>query len=359
MKLATLNLIKAIWKSKLTNNFNPKKELFNIYVDSPFCIFPSCKFCCYSPSLIKNKEESKSKDNYYDKILIKQIQEFKDILKIRTPDTFYFGGGSSSLMSSTQMKKLFEEFQKHFDFKNKPLEKTFEMNPLYITDEKLSLLSHWKFTHTTIGVQTFDKKVLKFNERINIPINKLKELFKKFEKRSFEYNLDLMTFIYKKNTSQDLKILKKDLKISTQILKPNRITIFPNYYQLIGLHQINNKLSEEHPKVFEKVQQLRDLLKEFDTKEYFLSEIPSKVTLENYKKNYYLFKKNKFTNVIYNCSGWKIKNCRRFILNQNVLSFGGAGDRKPYSYISDKFCYENILNKNKYLFKIIYANINY
>ncbi|MCK4521732.1 MAG: radical SAM protein [Nanoarchaeota archaeon] len=331
-KRISLEKIKKLWRHKLTNNFNEKKELFNLYIDSPFCFYPKCRYCAYNPVIIK---DIKLKDKYYNTILIDNIRDFKDILSIRTPDTVYFGGGSSSLMSLKQMKRIFNELQKYFDFKNKIKEKTFELNPLHITNEKIELLNKWNFTNLTIGIQTFNKKILDFNYRVNPPLNKIKEIFKLFEKVTYQYNMDLMTFIYKGNLEEDLKVLKKDLEITTKILKPTRITIFPNY------HQIDPKDPTKPPKAtLEKITALRKCIKKFDKGEYKVIGWMGKATNLDYRTNYYLLRKDRFKDIIYNCSAWEGKpNFKTCIINQNVLALGGYGKRTPYSYFSNKLCY--------------------
>jgi len=359
MKTIDSETIKKIWKYKLTRNFNEKKEFFSVYLDSPFCASPGCKFCCFGSNIIKNKEDIKIKEDYYNSILINNIREFKDILLTRTPYTVYFGGGSSSLMSIRQMKSIFNELQRYFDFKSGVKEKTFELNPSQITEEKLELLSEWNFTHATIGVQTFDKKVLEFNNRKNPSLKKVKDIFKLFEKFKFEYNMDLVAFIYKKNVDEDLEIIKKDLEIATTILKPNRITIFPNYFQLLDLKDPLNPRDQLKSKkvVFEKIKRLRKTIKKFNNRQYSLYPILKEVNLSNYRGNYYLKKRNSFTEIIYNCSGWYDPTCRP--KHQNVLAFGGYGTRKPFSYINDKFCYNTINKRNARMFELVFADVAY
>ena len=56
-----------------------------------------------TPNIIKSPSDNELKNRYYEEILIDNIREFKDVLSIRNPDTVYFGGGTSSLMSLDQM----------------------------------------------------------------------------------------------------------------------------------------------------------------------------------------------------------------------------------------------------------------
>ncbi|MFC1755279.1 hypothetical protein ACFL96_18140, partial [Thermoproteota archaeon] len=107
MRTIDFDTIKKIWKHKLTRNFDAEKELFNIYIDSPFCFSPRCKFCIYKPHMLKNEGDISLKDRYYDEVLIDNIDSFGAILELRQPDAVYFGGGTSSLMTIPQMNKIF------------------------------------------------------------------------------------------------------------------------------------------------------------------------------------------------------------------------------------------------------------
>lgn len=87
-----LETIKKIWKYKLTKNFINGDENFNLYIDSPFCIAPICKYCIYKPTIISDKSILKLKNKYYSEILLNNIKSFSDIISIRLPDAIYFGG---------------------------------------------------------------------------------------------------------------------------------------------------------------------------------------------------------------------------------------------------------------------------
>ena len=90
IRAISLELIKQIWKHKLINNFDEKEEFFHVYIDSPFCTKPKCKFCIYKPTIIEDNELAKLKDKYYDQILISNINDFGDVLSIRQPNRDWF-----------------------------------------------------------------------------------------------------------------------------------------------------------------------------------------------------------------------------------------------------------------------------
>jgi hypothetical protein len=351
----TLDALLRVWQSRLTNDFDEAKDCFNIYVDSPFCEGGKCRYCCYTPNIIKSPSDNELKDRYYEEILIDNIREFKDVLSIRNPDTVYFGGGTSSLMSLDQMDAVFKEFQHSFDFRNSVKEKTFEFNPSHFTQPKLQLLMDWQFTHVTLGIQSFHEGALKLNNRSSPGLDRLTEVMDLLEQSNVWYNVDLMVFIYQDDLERDLAILKNDLEITEKFLHPMRITVYPNYYKLRDPEaSIENR---EH--TFNKVRKMREVVFNFYGRNTYVEANRSVFGMRdedlysNYLDEHTLIR----TDVqdqpnchTYSCSGWPNTN-----YHQNVLALGGYGKRQPYSYMSNKLCYETRHSGNSRKYRLIYA----
>lgn len=346
-QLITQDFIKNKWLKEL--KANSKRDYF-LYIDNPFCL-NFCSFCIYSPTLIKDGANS-IKDEYYEKILINEIDSYSDLLEKMPIKAVYFGGGTSSIMTSVQMEILFSNLQKYFDFKNFPTEKTFELNPILLTEEKIEVLHKWNFTNVTMGIQSFNKDVLKFNDRVNLPMKRMKYFISLFQKYNFQINMDLMVFIYLDDLVFDLKNLKNDINIALNEFKPTRLTIFPNYHKIFDKNRRYPK--EEMKSILErnflKISLLRKMLMKMEFSEYNKDFPEEKVTLKNSKLNYYFTKKWDFKELIYNCTWWS-RIDSELLKNQNLLALWGYGKRMPYSYIWDEFCYHNVFKDEqmKYL----------
>jgi len=350
-----LDALLRVWQSRLTNDFDEAKDCFNIYVDSPFCEGGKCRYCCYTPNIIKSPSDNELKDRYYEEILIDNIREFKDVLSIRNPDTVYFGGGTSSLMSLDQMDAVFKEFQHSFDFRNSVKEKTFEFNPSHFTQPKLQLLMDWQFTHVTLGIQTFHEGALKLNNRSAPGLDRLATAMDLLEQSNVWYNVDLMVFIYQDDLEQDLAILEQDLEITEKVLHPKRITVYPNYYKLRDPQA--SIVNREH--TFNKVRKMREVVFNFYGRNTYVEAnrsvfgIRDEDLYSNYLDEHTLIRmdvQGQSNCHTYSCSGWPNTN-----YHQNVLALGGYGKRQPYSYMSDKLCYEtNHMGKSRE-YRLIYA----
>ncbi|MFC1741266.1 radical SAM protein [Nanoarchaeota archaeon] len=351
-----LETLKKVWKYKLTRNFN-EDEVFNVYVDSPFCFLPKCTFCIYKPTMIENKEGMLLKDKYYDKILIENIADFGDVLRLRRPDAVYFGGGTSSLMTIKQMEKIFEKFQEYFDFRSVRY-KHFELNPLSATDEKIDLLLKWNFTRMSFGFQTFNQEVLKFNHRVNVSIDRMKAIFDKLEKADVAYNIDIMVFIYNDSLEEDLALLKNDLETVARELRPRRITVFPNYKKFSNTFSVENRA-----KNIQKIRSFREIVNKFteNSKYTNIHKTSERTGDEDILRRPLANPKLIREDVLH-------KSWTSYIStsppnnppkNQSVLAIGGFGIREPYSYIPGKLHYITHITESDRRFELRFADVRY
>ena len=116
------------------------------YIHIPFCK-QKCNYCSFvSFPRLELKEQ-------YLQALKKEI---KHHYQGETLKTIYFGGGTPSLLSVDELKKLLELF--NFD---KQTEITAELNPESLTQEYLCGLKEIGINRISIGCQTFDDNILK------------------------------------------------------------------------------------------------------------------------------------------------------------------------------------------------------
>ncbi|MBR3229910.1 MAG: radical SAM family heme chaperone HemW [Bacilli bacterium] len=194
----------------------------SIYLHIPFCSH-ICTYCDF-PKVLKNKTWIKQ----YLKSLEKEI---KQNYKGEIVDTIYIGGGTPSALDLEDLKTLFDII-KLFKIKENT-EITLEANSEDLTENKLKFLKD-KINRLSIGIETFNKKILKtLNRKINI--KNIKNAFNYFN----NINLDLM-YGFK---NQSLNDLEEDLEkiinlnpthISTYslIIEPNTKLYIENYQNI-------------------------------------------------------------------------------------------------------------------------------
>ena len=127
-----------------------QKKPTSAYVHIPFCT-QICYYCDFSKVFIKNQP--------VDGYLAHLLQEFHsyDIQKLRT---LYIGGGTPTALSASQLEVLLEGLTKNLDLSMLE-ELTIEANPGDLDADKIAVLKNSAVNRVSLGVQTFDDKMLK------------------------------------------------------------------------------------------------------------------------------------------------------------------------------------------------------
>ena len=120
------------------------------YVHIPFCT-QICYYCDFSKVFIKNQPV----DSYLEH-LIEEYHSY-DIQKLRT---LYIGGGTPTALSAPQLAFLLEKLTDKLDLSYLE-ELTIEANPGDLDEEKIAVLKDSPVNRVSLGVQTFNDRMLK------------------------------------------------------------------------------------------------------------------------------------------------------------------------------------------------------
>ena len=127
-----------------------QKKPTSAYVHIPFCT-QICYYCDFSKVFIKNQPV----DSYLEHLL-EEFQSY-DIQKLRT---LYIGGGTPTALSAPQLEVLLDGLTKNLDLSVLE-ELTIEANPGDLDADKIAVLKNSAVNRVSLGVQTFDDKMLK------------------------------------------------------------------------------------------------------------------------------------------------------------------------------------------------------
>ncbi len=94
----------------------------------------------------------------------RKLNSERTILTDNHLESIYFGGGTPSLLSQSDLEKIFEKIFKHFSV-DQNAEVTLEANPDDLNPEKLQILQNLPVNRLSIGVQSFFDEDLKFWNR--------------------------------------------------------------------------------------------------------------------------------------------------------------------------------------------------
>ncbi|MEK8179350.1 radical SAM family heme chaperone HemW [Flavobacterium buctense] len=128
-----------------------------IYIHIPFCK-QACHYCDFHFSTsLKKKDEMVL-------ALVKEITLRKDEFKDETVETLYFGGGTPSIIQTSDLRLLIDTVFQNFKVVDNP-EITVEANPDDLTKERIVELSKNKVNRLSIGIQSFFEDDLKLMNR--------------------------------------------------------------------------------------------------------------------------------------------------------------------------------------------------
>lgn len=133
--------------------------MLGIYVHFPFCE-RKCVYCNFSSFVNKEIE-----DKYIDHLL-NEIQDFVDESKDKRVNSIYFGGGTPSFVSQTNIKRVMDKLRECFVVMEDS-EITIECNPHSTTREKLEFYHKLGFNRISFGVQSLNDEELKFLGRLH------------------------------------------------------------------------------------------------------------------------------------------------------------------------------------------------
>ena len=140
-----LSIVRFLWYNKTMQN-----KPTSAYVHIPFCT-QICYYCDFSKVFIKNQPV----DSYLEHLL-EEFQTY-DIQKLRT---LYIGGGTPTALSAPQLEVLLKGLTKNLDLSSLE-ELTIEANPGDLDEDKIAVLKNSAVNRVSLGVQTFDNKMLK------------------------------------------------------------------------------------------------------------------------------------------------------------------------------------------------------
>lgn len=260
---------KEDWQKFLQNekiSFNDNKIC--LYFHIPFCK-KLCKFCEYIKFAKKDFEEEK----LYIQCLLDELKEFLQEHKNKTICGLDIGGGTPIVLDDENFDMLLygiKDIIKNENFSEDflpSIEGTFDT----INSHKINTMVNCGFKRISFGIQTFNKKILKQNNRENGSISKMLEVFAMCKTAGIEIiNIDLM-YGLKNQTISDLKSTMKVINI----LKPEHLTFYEFRTNILMIKENFNKND-----LFQQYKCLYKLAKKYGYKGRFAQNTFSKINDE-------------------------------------------------------------------------------
>ena len=124
-----------------------------VYIHIPFCR-SRCSYCDFATGTYESELAQR-----YVTALVQEISEARRPVGLTVVDSIYLGGGTPSLLSPSQLERIFDAVHRRFSV-TATAEVTMEMNPGTVTPEKLRAYKAAGVNRASFGAQTFDDREL-------------------------------------------------------------------------------------------------------------------------------------------------------------------------------------------------------
>jgi oxygen-independent coproporphyrinogen-3 oxidase len=188
-----------------------------LYLHVPFCR-KRCKFCYFRVYTDKNARDV---DVYLD-ALVKEVELYsqRPIVGGRPLHYVYFGGGTPSYLSATQLRNLIQRLKKHLNW-DRAEEITFECEPGTLQQHKLETIRELGVTRLSLGVENFDYQILEYNGRAH----HTEEIYRAYgwarDLKFDQINIDLIAGMVGETWDNWRSCVRKTMELS-----PDSVTIY-------------------------------------------------------------------------------------------------------------------------------------
>ncbi|HEX5110296.1 MAG TPA: coproporphyrinogen-III oxidase family protein [Vicinamibacterales bacterium] len=188
-----------------------------MYLHIPFCR-KRCHFCYFRVYTDKNAQEV----NSYLDVVARECELYSALPAIagRKLNFVYFGGGTPSFLSTTQLGALVSRLTACMPWTDAE-EVTFECEPGTLTESKLAAIKSIGVTRLSLGIENFDDRILEVNGRAH----RSAEVYRAYEYASSlgfpQINIDLIAGMVGETDENWHRCIEKTLE-----LQPDSVTIY-------------------------------------------------------------------------------------------------------------------------------------
>ena len=207
---------------KNLKNLNPKKIPISLYIHLPWCE-KKCPYCDFNVDVDKQNGDEEN----LLKAILEDLDRSEKYISNRKFSSVYFGGGTPSLISS----KIIEQITKALSNKkllNSNCEISFELNPKEVMNDYLNELMNAGINRISIGIQSFDQKVLSGLERNHSYMDALKAVEIISSLNSINTTIDLIYGVMDQTLESVIKDINTFCSFDLEHLSMYQLTIEPN-----------------------------------------------------------------------------------------------------------------------------------
>lgn len=213
-----------------SNNREPSH--ISVYIHLPFC-FQMCYYCGCNALLLTDRTIAAK---YVDAVKKEMQLIFPMLSKNRKVSQIHYGGGTPTTYPVTVLKEINELVFNEFDCIEDP-EIAIECHPGYLSEEYWATLPEIGFNRISIGVQDFNREVLKASRRKPSRLE-TGDIITKLHRQKVSVNLDFIYGLPLQTEASFAETIREAIR-----LQPERIVTF-SYAHVPWVNPLQQKLEE-------------------------------------------------------------------------------------------------------------------
>jgi oxygen-independent coproporphyrinogen III oxidase len=188
-----------------------------LYLHIPFCR-KRCKFCYFRVYTDKNARDV---ETYLD-ALVKEIELYSKLPIVggRPLLYVYFGGGTPSFLSASQLRGLTDRIKGFLPWDGAE-EVTFECEPGTLQQQKLEALKNLGVTRLSLGIENFNDKILEENGRAHLSAEIYRSYAWARDLNFDQINIDLIAGMVGESWENWRECVRKTIELS-----PDSVTVY-------------------------------------------------------------------------------------------------------------------------------------
>lgn len=214
----------------------------SIYIHIPFCK-QACHYCDFHFSTSMGKKEAMIE------ALIQEMILRKDEFKNEVVDCIYFGGGTPSVLETSEINLLIDTVYKNYQISDSP-EITLEANPDDLSEAKIKALNASAINRLSIGVQSFFEEDLKLMNRAH-NAQEAMDCITLSRKHFHNISIDLIYGIPQMSDTRWIENIEKALALEVPHISAYALTVEPktaleNFIKKGIIPPVEDEVAQQH-----------------------------------------------------------------------------------------------------------------
>ncbi|MDX2428665.1 MAG: radical SAM family heme chaperone HemW [Xanthomonadales bacterium] len=194
----------------------------SLYVHMPWCV-RKCPYCDFNSHTVPDELPAEN----YIQALVADLEQDLPLVWGRPVQSIYFGGGTPSLFSADQIAGFLSAARARLDLRP-DVEITLEANPGTIERDSFSAYAQAGINRVSLGVQSFDDKLLKSIGRIH-GRREIEQSLKSLSSAGISnFNIDLMFALPGQSPDQSRQDIELAINAGPSHISFYQLTIEPN-----------------------------------------------------------------------------------------------------------------------------------